>query len=120
MKKSTRAQSATSLPPAPRDDASSRMTTYYITMGVRAACFVLMVLITPYGWHTAVLALGAIVLPYFAVVLANVGKDTRSRVAENPERAITAAAAPPPSPAERPDVIRLDEQPPSEPGAIQK
>lgn len=97
------------------------MTTYLITMTVRATCFVLMVVITPYGWHTALLAIGAIVLPYFAVVLANVGKDTRPTTAVNPERALPAAPTvqgePPP---ERPHVIRLDEQPPLEPGAPEK
>ncbi|MBD7957957.1 DUF3099 domain-containing protein [Microbacterium sp. Sa4CUA7] len=121
MKKSTRAQSATSLPPAPRDEAGSRMTAYLITMTVRATCFVLMVVITPYGWHTALLAIGAIVLPYFAVVLANVGTDTRPTRAVNPERALPAApTTPPPPPVERPQVIRLDEQPPPEPGAPEK
>lgn len=96
------------------------MTTYLITMTVRATCFVLMVVITPYGWHTAVLAIGAIVLPYFAVVLANVGKDTRSTRAVNPERALPAAPTASPPPVERPHVIRLDEQPPHEPGAPEK
>lgn len=93
------------------------MTTYFITMSVRVACFVLMVVVTPYGWHTAVFAVGAIVLPYFAVVLANVGRDTRPTTAVNPERALTATPPPPPAPPERPYVIRLDEQPPSDPGA---
>jgi len=92
------------------------MTTYFITMGVRATCFVLMVVVTPYGWHTAVLALGAIVLPYIAVVLANVGKDTRPTAPEDPGLALPQApSAPPPSPS-RPTVIRLDEQRPPEPG----
>ena len=116
MKKSTRAQTATSLPAAPRDEAASRMTNYFITMGVRVTCFVLMVVVTPYGWYTAVFALGAIVLPYIAVVLANVGKDTRPTAPENPGRALTGPASTPPTPPSRPTVIRLDEQRPTEPG----
>ena len=116
MKKSTRAQTATSLPAAPRDEAESRMTTYFITMGVRATCFVLMVVVTPYGWQTAVFAVGAIVLPYIAVVLANVGKDARPTAPEKPGRALPATVAPPPPPPSRPTVIRLDEQRPTDPG----
>ena len=41
-------------------------------MGIRIACFILMVVITPYGWYTWVFGAAAIVLPYIAVVLANV------------------------------------------------
>ena len=98
------------------------MTNYLVMMTVRATCFVLMVVVTPYGWHTAVLAVGAIVLPYFAVVLANVGKDTtRSTRAVTPERALPAApTVPPTAPVERPHVIRLDEQSPPEAGAPEK
>lgn len=89
------------------------MTTYFITMGVRATCFVLMVAIMPYGWHTLILALGAIVLPYIAVVLANVGKDAKPTGIVAPGRALPATpTAPPPRPAAAPDVIRLTEQPP--------
>ena len=70
-------QSATSLRRAPRDDAQSRMRKYFIMMSVRVVCFVLMVVITPYGWHTGILAVGAVLLPYLAVVVANVGSDAR-------------------------------------------
>ncbi len=80
-------------------------------MGIRIACFILMVVITPYGWYTWVFAAGAIVLPYIAVVLANVGSDvSRTSAAENPERALPAtpsvrpAAATPGAP-----VIRIEE-----------
>ena len=41
-------------------------------MGIRIACFILMVVITPYGWYTWVFGVAAIVLPYVAVVTANV------------------------------------------------
>lgn len=109
-------QSATSLPRAPRDEASARMTKYFIMMSVRVMCFVLMVVITPYGWHTWLLAVGAIILPYLAVVVANVSSDTRSASAEPPMRQLPATpdASPPEAP---PTVIRLresDELPPGE------
>ncbi|MDF2918299.1 MAG: hypothetical protein K0S70_2516 [Microbacterium sp.] len=64
------------------------MTKYFIMMAVRVVCFVLMVVIAPYGWHTAALAVGAIFLPYFAVVIANVGDDVREPAAVSPLAAL--------------------------------
>lgn len=63
-------------------------------MGIRIACFILMVVITPYGWYTWVLGAAAIVLPYIAVVLANVAPDARRSTAETPARAVTASSDP--------------------------
>lgn len=80
-------------------------------MGIRIVCLLLMVFVTPYGWYTWVFALGAVVLPYIAVVSANVGQDSRSSVPENPERALPApAAASPVTPRTEPVVIRVEEQ----------
>jgi len=101
-------QSATSLRRAPRDDANARMTKYFVMMSVRVVCFVLMVVITPYGWHTGVLAVGAILLPYLAVVVANVSSASHEATAVTPERAITAAPAEAPPP-QTPGVIRVRE-----------
>ncbi|MFE7844745.1 DUF3099 domain-containing protein [Microbacterium sp. NPDC057407] len=110
MKSSSRAQSATSLPQAPRDDAGARSARYLALMGVRILCFILMVVITPYGWYTWVLGAGAIFLPYFAVVLANVGEEARRNRREDPERALPAAPnAPLPMPSASPTVIRIQE-----------
>ncbi|MBN9152576.1 MAG: DUF3099 domain-containing protein [Microbacterium sp.] len=92
MKTSTHAQSATSIPRAPRDEVGSRSMRYLIMMGVRVACFILMVTIQPYGWYTWVFGAAAIFLPYIAVVLANVGQDGKAVHAENPERELEAAA----------------------------
>jgi hypothetical protein len=109
VKSSSRAQSATSLPRAPRDDADARSTRYLALMGVRVACFILMVLITPYGWYTWVLGAAAIFLPYIAVVLANVGEEGRRNRREDPEPSLPAApTAPAPRPAEE-NVIRIQE-----------
>ena len=49
-------QSATSLPRAPQDEAGARSRRYLITMGIRIACFILMVVDQPYGWYTWVFA----------------------------------------------------------------
>ncbi|MGZ0710968.1 DUF3099 domain-containing protein (plasmid) [Coraliomargarita sp. W4R53] len=88
MKRSHQAQSATSLPRAPRDDASARSRRYLIMMSIRMVCFILMVVITPYGWQTWVLGAAAILLPYIAVVSANNSEAAQDR-ALNPERALT-------------------------------
>jgi hypothetical protein len=105
-------QSATSLPRSPGDDAGSRVARYALTMGIRVACLLAMVLITPYGWYTWAFAAGAIVLPYFAVVIANVGEDTRRPAPESPERQLEAPRpGPPAAPAESPGVIRIAETP---------
>lgn len=113
--KSSRAQSATSLPRAPRDDASARMTKYFTMMVIRVICFVLMVAVTPYSWYTWLFGAGAMFLPYFAVVIANVASGSAER-ATAPERAIEASPTlRPPSDAptaavdETPRVIRLSE-----------
>lgn len=79
-------------------------------MGIRVVCFILMVVITPYGWYTWVLGAAAVLLPYIAVVIANVGEDGRSAAAENPERALPAAPAEPPVDTDSaPTVIRIEE-----------
>ena len=110
MKSSSRPQSATSLPRAPRDDVDARSTRYLLTMGVRVACFILMVVITPYGWYTWVFGAAAIFLPYIAVVLANVGQEARRNRREDPERALPATRAAASGPRAG-DVIRIDEAP---------
>ena len=68
-------------------------------MGVRVVCFILMVVITPYGWYTWVLAAGAVFIPYIAVVLANVGADDAPpRGGEPGTRAARRADGPPSDP----------------------
>ena len=114
--KHTYAQSATSLPRAPRDDAHTRMGKYFSMMAIRVVCFVLMVAIQPYGWYTWLFAIGAVLLPYFAVVIANVAAAPAAP-AVPPERAIEAPpsaaprAAQTPTPSETPTVVRIHEAP---------
>ncbi|WP_159500817.1 DUF3099 domain-containing protein [Microbacterium sp. 18062] len=121
MKKSVPPQSATSLPRAPRDDAGARFAKYMTMMGIRIGCFVAMVLVTPYGWYTWLFGVGAVFLPYVAVIVANVGQDTRGTDAVSPERMIERPAPPPSAPVADatpgPFVIRVDETPPREPDA---
>lgn len=111
MKTSDPPQSATSLPRAPQADATKRSARYLMTMGIRIACLLAMILVTPYGWYSWLFAVGAVVLPYIAVVIANVGEDTKEAVAQRPDRMLPPAAAPP-APAPTPDVIRVTESPP--------
>jgi len=63
-------QSITSLPASPEDERRNRMIKYSIAMGVRIVCIVLMLFV--HGWWLVLCAIGAIALPYFAVVVANV------------------------------------------------
>ena len=116
MNKHSPPQAATSLPRAPHDDAGARFTKYMVMMGIRMGCFLAMVLVTPYGWYTWIFGAGAVVLPYIAVVVANVGQDGKDPVAERPERMLESPAASdasprtPPSPAP-PTVITIAESP---------
>jgi len=64
----------TSLPPSPADDRHGRMVKYSVAMGVRILCLVLCFAF-PVGWWTLLPILGAVFLPYYAVVLANVGHE---------------------------------------------
>lgn len=71
-------QAITSLAPSPEDDRRARMRRYSIAMGIRLVC-IFACFFTP-GWWLLIPAMGAIFLPYVAVVLANVG--TRSNDAD--------------------------------------
>ncbi len=108
VRNSSERPSATSLPASPQDDSHARSTRYLIMMGVRIVCFILMVVITPYGWYTWVLGAAAIFLPYIAVVSANVSKDVGSATAENPERELPERPSPAAAPSSAP-VIRVQE-----------
>ena len=54
-------------------DQKGRQRTYLIGMGLRTSCFVLALIFSgPIRWF---LVAGAILLPYFAVVIANAGRE---------------------------------------------
>lgn len=76
----------TSAPKGLSADQASRQKRYFISMMIRTACFILTVILpSPFRW---VALLGAVALPYFAVVIANAGRETFTRGAnvndENP------------------------------------
>lgn len=66
-------QSATSLRSSPLADRRSRMRKYTIAMSIRTVCLILLVVVP--DWWRYVFGVGAVVLPYIAVVLANVGSS---------------------------------------------
>lgn len=76
------AQSATELPDNPDDERRIRMIKYTVAMGVRVVCIVMMLFVQ--GWWLLVFAIGAIFLPYFAVVIANVKSPPRSATVNRP------------------------------------
>lgn len=59
----------TELPSSPDEERRSRMIRYSVAMGIRMVC-ILLVIVVP-DWWRLIPAIGAIVLPYFAVVIAN-------------------------------------------------
>jgi len=62
------------------EDISYRERRYLIMMAIRVVCFVIAVIVFAKGggWLTAIPAVGAIVIPYFAVVFANGGREPSS------------------------------------------
>ena len=66
-------QSATALRNSPLADRRSRMRKYTIAMSIRTVCLILLVVIP--DWYRYVFGVGAVILPYIAVVLANVGSS---------------------------------------------
>ncbi|MBI3429527.1 MAG: DUF3099 domain-containing protein [Actinobacteria bacterium] len=56
------------------NDLPSRQRRYFISMMIRTACFIATVLLpSPFRWFALV---GALLLPYIAVVMANAGRET--------------------------------------------
>lgn len=75
-------QSITSLPLSPEEERRRRMMKYTIAMSVRVLCIV--ALLFAQGWWLVVFAAGAILLPYVAVVIANVHADPRGATVVRP------------------------------------
>jgi hypothetical protein len=95
-------QSITTLPQSPEDERRSRMIRYTVTMGIRMVCIVLMLFAQ--GWWLLVCALGAILLPYFAVIAANVHGEQRTATVLRPGAITRVLPATPPDPDDpRPD-----------------
>lgn len=87
-------QSITSLPPSPDDDRHRREVQYFVMMSIRVLC----VIAIPFtsGWWILAPILGAVFLPYFAVVIANV-KGGAGGAAERPTLELPAAPTAPSS-----------------------
>jgi hypothetical protein len=62
------------------EDIAYRERRYLIMMGFRVACFVVTIVLfaSGAGWLAAIPAVGAIAIPYFAVVFANGGREPTS------------------------------------------
>ena len=80
MRKAT--QSATSLPLSPDEERRIRVIKYSITMSIRVICILMMLFVQ--GWWLLVFGLGAVLLPYFAVLIANVQSSPKSTDAQRP------------------------------------
>ncbi|WP_224763713.1 DUF3099 domain-containing protein [Salinibacterium sp. ZJ70] len=57
------------MPVSPEVERRSRMLKYTVMMSIRVVCIALCVIVP--GWWAVIPAVGAIVLPYLAVVVAN-------------------------------------------------
>jgi len=101
--------SITTLPPSPEAERRSRMIKYTVMMSIRVVCIVC--LLFAQGWWLAFFAVGAIVLPYIAVVVANVTTSRRGEEVLRP--GILPIAAP--TPAEPAEAGEADEAEPAEP-----
>ena len=75
-------QTITSLPELPSVERRRRAVQYTIAMGLRVACIVSLFFVQ--GWWMLVPAVLAIVLPYFAVVVANVATRSTATTVERP------------------------------------
>jgi hypothetical protein len=63
------------------EDIAYRQSRYLIMMGIRLVCFVIAVVLfaNGAGWLTAIPAIGGIVIPLFAVIFANGGREPTSQ-----------------------------------------
>ncbi|MBU6146756.1 MAG: DUF3099 domain-containing protein [Actinomycetales bacterium] len=67
----------TTAAPSLGDDQAARTRRYLVSMGIRVGCFIGAILAD--GWLRWALVVGAIVLPYIAVVIANAGRESGRR-----------------------------------------
>ena len=84
-------QSVTDLPESPEDEHRRRVFQYVLAMSIRVVCVLACVWVR--GWWLLIPAVGAVVLPYIAVVLANVGSRRRAHV-RRPDHQTIALQAP--------------------------
>ncbi|HET9654425.1 MAG TPA: DUF3099 domain-containing protein [Kineosporiaceae bacterium] len=72
------------------DDQDQRVGRYLLSMLIRTLCFVMIFVVHGIFWLQVVFGIGAIFLPYVAVVFANAGGEPREKLpptsATTPER----------------------------------
>jgi hypothetical protein len=94
----------TSAAPSRLVEFDDRRRQYAIVISVRVACFLLAVLVT-ITWLRIVFIIGALVLPWVAVVAANQAKNRRTAgpavFVPKPRRALTDGEEPEPHPSDR-------------------
>lgn len=66
----------------PAEDRAHRMRVYFIAMTIRVACVVSLFFVR--GWWILLVGAGAVLLPYFAVIIANQAANSRGRSPETP------------------------------------
>lgn len=72
----------TELPESPDRELHSRMIKYGVTMAIRVVCVILCLFV--HGWWLVLPIAGAVLLPWFAVVIANASQSRGARVVERP------------------------------------
>jgi hypothetical protein len=98
------------------EDIAYRERRYLIMMAVRVACFGIAVALfaAGAGWFAAIPAVGAIVIPYFAVVFANSGREPVSTRGFRPyEPNLPEVHSPPPAGTNSPGDHSPGDQPPN-------
>jgi len=76
MAKRIQPQSLTSLPASPGEDRRARAIKYSIAMGARTLCVIACIIARDSWVLVLIFGIGAVALPYFAVVVANVGANS--------------------------------------------
>lgn len=77
-------------------DIARRSRRYLVQMGIRVVCFLGAVVVD--HWSRWLMLVGAVLLPYVAVVFANAGRER----AEDPDTLLVAPTLPPAPPSEAP------------------
>ncbi len=72
----------TDLPPSPEQEQRARLIRYAIMMAIRVACLGLCFVVP--GWWVILPILGAVFIPYFAVVVGNATLRPRGGASERP------------------------------------
>lgn len=89
-------QSVTALPRSFEEEQHSRVIKYSIAMGIRMLCFSLVFFVQ--GWWLLVAIVGALVLPYIAVVLANTASPGSGAPVLRPGGLVRVTPSPEPTP----------------------